>query len=455
MRQSRQERKRRSSVGASRAGWQVAAAEGTQAARGEHESRIATVVARHEQTLLRVAQQFSLCHDDALDAYQRALEIFVRRVSTVDPATEVAWLKVVVRHEAMAIRRARSRLVASDDVDLDAIDHGDARSVEEQLAATQRVRRSAEALRALKPDEAKALVLKAHGLSYDEIRERYGWTYTKVNRSITEGRRRFLGVYEEIESGKHCEAFADTLEALAAGSATPRQLLAIRPHLRHCDGCRSTVRALHLSRLRRALLLLPLAAGIRLPWRDRLAEIVHRSGASDVAMSIQAASAGGGGRLATAATVLGMCLGGAGVGTVCVSQLLDEAPQKRSQVGAPHRAAKNAARADDDAPRPRAVAAVATPAPTAHASPHPAATAAPTRVASGRRHRARNAKAAVAEDEFGFERTTSSSPNTPASSATAVAATSDTSSPSSSGSTSAPPVPAPPASNPAAEEFTP
>ena len=47
-------------------------------------------------------------HDDALDAYQRALEIFVRRVETVDPATEVAWLKVVIRHEAMAIRRARS-----------------------------------------------------------------------------------------------------------------------------------------------------------------------------------------------------------------------------------------------------------------------------------------------------------------------------------------------------------
>jgi RNA polymerase sigma factor (sigma-70 family) len=454
MRQSRHERKRRSSVGASRAGWQVAAAVGTQAARGEHESRIATVVARHEQTLLRVAQQFSLCHDDAQDAYQRALEIFVRRVSTVDPATQVAWLKVVVRHEAMAIRRARSRLVATDDIDLDAIDHADARSVEEQLAATQRVRRSAEALRALKPDEAKALVLKAHGLSYDEIGERYGWTYTKVNRSITEGRRRFLGVYEEIESGKHCEAFADTLEALAAGSATPRQLLAIRPHLRHCDGCRSTVRALHLSRLRRALLLLPQAAGIRLPWRDRLAELVHRSSASDVAMSIQAASAGGGGRLATAATVLGMCLGGAGVGTVCVSQLLDEPPQKRSPAGASHRAPKKSARAGDDAPA-RTVAAVATPAPTPHASPHPAVTPAPTRAANRGRHRTRDAKAAVAEDEFGFERTTSSSPASTSSPASAVAASRGTSSPSSSGSTSAPRVPAPPASNPAAEEFAP
>jgi hypothetical protein len=80
----------------------------------------------------------------------------------------------------MAIRRARSQLVASDDVDLDAVLPIEARSVEEQRAATERVRQSAEALRALKPDEAKALVMKAHGLSYDEIGAQYGWTYTNV-----------------------------------------------------------------------------------------------------------------------------------------------------------------------------------------------------------------------------------------------------------------------------------
>src|SRR3989337_874665 len=86
----------------------------------EAQARIAGVVARHERTLMRVARQASLCHDDALDAYQRALEIFVRRVETVDPATEVAWLKVVVRHEAMAIRRARTESVTGEELDLDA-----------------------------------------------------------------------------------------------------------------------------------------------------------------------------------------------------------------------------------------------------------------------------------------------------------------------------------------------
>src|ERR671915_822416 len=92
-------------------------------------ARVAAVAARHERTLLRVARQASLCHDDALDAYQRALEIFVRRVDTVDPSTEVAWLKVVVRHEAMAIRRSRSESVAGDEVDLDTFVAAAARSV--------------------------------------------------------------------------------------------------------------------------------------------------------------------------------------------------------------------------------------------------------------------------------------------------------------------------------------
>src|ERR1044071_5426212 len=80
----------------------------------------------------------------------------------------------------MAIRRARSEAVADADLDLDSLLPGVERSVDEQIASSERVQRSAEALRALKPDEAKALMMKAHGLSYEEIGERNGWSYTKV-----------------------------------------------------------------------------------------------------------------------------------------------------------------------------------------------------------------------------------------------------------------------------------
>ena len=160
------------------------AAAKTDALADDAHARVTGVVARHERTLMRVARQASLCHDDALDAYQRALEIFVRRVATVDPETEVAWLKVVVRHEAIAIRRSRSESVTGDDVDLDAFVPTVERSVEEKLVSEERVRRSAEALRALKPDEATALMLKAHGLSYAEIGARQGWSYTNVMSTV-------------------------------------------------------------------------------------------------------------------------------------------------------------------------------------------------------------------------------------------------------------------------------
>src|SRR4051812_33378474 len=154
----------------------------------------------------------------------------------------------------MAIRRARTESVAGEDLDLDEFVPGSDRSVEDVIASGERVRRSAEALRALKPDEATALMMKAHGLSYEEIGKRNGWTYTKVNRVLTEGRRRFMDAYEGIESGAECERFAGIVEALATGGATAAQLVQIRPHLRHCIACRAAVRDLHLSRRQRASL---------------------------------------------------------------------------------------------------------------------------------------------------------------------------------------------------------
>src|SRR3954449_12709089 len=74
--------------------------QGRLAIRPDPEDRVAAVMARHGRTLLRTANHWSLCHDDALDAYQRALEIFLRRADSVLAETEVAWLKVVRCHKA-------------------------------------------------------------------------------------------------------------------------------------------------------------------------------------------------------------------------------------------------------------------------------------------------------------------------------------------------------------------
>jgi RNA polymerase sigma factor (sigma-70 family) len=261
------------------------------------------MVARHGAAVLRVANQFSLCHDDALDAYQRAFEIYLRKLATVDPATEGAWLRVVVKHEAMAIRRARLDSVDRDDLDLDTSVHTGLREVEEEVAGGERVDRSVEALRSLKPDEARALLLKAEGLSYQEIGRHFGWTYTKVNRSITEGRARFLKVFSRLEEGEECATHEAALRALAAGTATSADVVSIRPHLRHCATCRAAVRDMRFTRTRRLALLLPFG------WLARLAS------RSEVA--VYSASTGGG-RFGPAAAVLGLCLGGGMAGAACV-----------------------------------------------------------------------------------------------------------------------------------------
>ncbi|MDA0174512.1 RNA polymerase sigma factor [Solirubrobacter taibaiensis] len=263
--------------------------------------RVEAMVGRHGPALLRVANQFSLCHDDALDAYQRALEIYLRRMETVEPASEGSWMRVVVKHEAMAIRKARAASVDVADTDFDASEADGLREVSDTVAGGERVGRSVEALKALKPDEARALLLKAEGLSYDEIGRRFGWSYTKVNRSIAEGRKRFLNVFSEIESGEACAAYEATLEALSAGKATSVQMVSIRPHLRHCAACRATVRQMRFSRTRRIALLAPFG------WITRVfskPEVVQLSST-------------GGGRLGTAASIVGLCLTGAGAGA-CV-----------------------------------------------------------------------------------------------------------------------------------------
>jgi RNA polymerase sigma factor (sigma-70 family) len=355
---------------------------------GESARRVEGMVTRHGAALLRVANQFSLCHDDALDAYQRALEIYLRRLQSVEQATEGAWMRVVVKHEAMAIRRARAQTVDRDDLDLDASVHPGVRDVDEQVAGGERVDRSVEALRALKPDEAKALMLKAQGLSYQEIGRRFGWTYTKVNRSITEGRARFLKEFKGIEEGEACERHRDVVAALADGVATRAQVAAIRPHLRHCTACRATVRDLRLSRRQRIALALP-----ALPWA-----VLTRAAASDVGTSVQYASVSGGGRVSAAAALVGLCLTGAGAGAVCM--VTGGVPSPPLISHAHHPPAKAEAR-----PRKRAHKPAATPAAVATvAAVAPTSTPPPKRVVAHRKP-ARKAEqpTSAPTGEFGFE----------------------------------------------------
>jgi RNA polymerase sigma factor (sigma-70 family) len=209
-----------------------------------HELVVRTVATQAE-SLMRTARRHSLCADDAHDAYQRGMEIFLRRARTLDPASAHKWLHVVVKHEAMEVRRGRTASVGYEEVDLERHASRHDPSPEERVVGAERTRRATEALRRLKPQELRAMWLKALGHSYVEIGEVTGYSQTKVNRSLTEGRKSFFARYEGIESGAECERWQPALTAMARGAATAEQITDARPHLRNCPACRARLKTLH------------------------------------------------------------------------------------------------------------------------------------------------------------------------------------------------------------------
>ena len=218
---------------------------GREATQAELDALVIDVVQRHAASLLRLSRRHSLCADDAEDAYQRGLEIFIKHAPRLDPERAPGWLRTVIKHEAMAVRRTRQRDLASSEIDFDQIENDRGASPEERALGFEQVAQSAEALQRLKPQEVRALWLRAQGNSYDEIQAETGWSRTKVNRCLYEGRRAFISRYAGIESGEECKRWEALLSALVDGEATNEQLVELRPHLRQCGSCRGVVRELH------------------------------------------------------------------------------------------------------------------------------------------------------------------------------------------------------------------
>jgi RNA polymerase sigma factor (sigma-70 family) len=206
---------------------------------------VVQTVATQAESLLRTAYTHSLCVDDAHDAYQRAMEILLRRAHRLDPDTVHKWIHVVVKHEAMEVRRTRASAVAFEDIDFDRHESPDVSSPEDRALTVDRTTRAAEALRRLKPHELRTMWLKAMGHSYAEISALTGFSATKVNRSLAEGRKSFLERFEGIEAGTECARWQPVLSAIVDGEATASQLTDARPHLRNCPACRATLRGLH------------------------------------------------------------------------------------------------------------------------------------------------------------------------------------------------------------------
>jgi RNA polymerase sigma factor (sigma-70 family) len=151
------------------------------------------LLACSERSFRRTARRYSLCGDDADDAFQRAVEILLTKAPDRRPPDLAAWMHVVTRREALAVRRERERLLGvAANATLDEDPMGrlpcERPGPRERAERRERVAAAANALAALKPDERLAIALQALGYSYAEICELCDWTYTKVNRSLAEGR---------------------------------------------------------------------------------------------------------------------------------------------------------------------------------------------------------------------------------------------------------------------------
>src|SRR5205085_9605448 len=125
--------------------------------------------------LRRTARRYSLCSDDAEDALQRALEILLNKAPTSNQGELIRWMQTVTKHEALAVRRTRERSLGNpttgpeQEADWVQLIPSEKEGPADAAERRERIARAREALRALKPQELRALTLLAEGYSYAEI----------------------------------------------------------------------------------------------------------------------------------------------------------------------------------------------------------------------------------------------------------------------------------------------
>ncbi|MBS1880796.1 MAG: sigma-70 family RNA polymerase sigma factor [Actinobacteria bacterium] len=306
--------------------------------------------ARHEAALRRTARRFSLCEDDAEDALQRALEILLRKAPSEDRRELVRWTQTVVRHEALAVRRERERILSGPAAatpepgreDWTALIPSPAAGPAERAERSEAIARSREALQSLKPQELRALTLLAEGYSYAEIGAITGFSQTKINRCLAEGRERFRRILAGSEAGQRCAELGPLISTFCDGEAGAEEAAAVREHLRACAHCRATLRAYRAAPRAAAALAptLPLGRSLLDRAQEAVAGLASRFGPGGDSTVGGIATAGGtrGAGMAALAKIAALCVGTAGGAAACVATGVVPTPlePQQKQVRAAH-----------------------------------------------------------------------------------------------------------------------
>lgn len=201
-------------------------------------------IARYGNELLASARRHSANAADADDAYQRGLEILLTKAPDLDEEQLAAWTHTVIRNEAMqAHRRKRNEIDAAFE-DISETWITDAPGPDERLVDDEEIGQGREALKRIKPDQTRCLLLRAEGMDYPEICEITGFSYAKVNRCLSEGRKALRVHVGLVDSGAECTRLFSTLSLIADDQATAELRADADVHLANCLYCQATLREL-------------------------------------------------------------------------------------------------------------------------------------------------------------------------------------------------------------------
>lgn len=255
----------------------LAAAELGEASAREAASLAERIVEVHGAELLRVSRRYSRCAADAEDAYQRSLEILLTKAPSSDEQRIRAWLLSVVRNEALMIQRKGKRLVSRSFEDVAEEWPAELPGPEEMTVDGERLRQGREALRRIKPDQMRCLLLRADGMDYDEICARTGFSYAKVNRCLSEGRKALRGRIGMIDSGTECRRLLPVLSMIADNAADQAAIDDASLHLAGCVSCKRALAEFRAAPSELAALF-PVglvAAGTSGVFTGRVGELIH------------------------------------------------------------------------------------------------------------------------------------------------------------------------------------
>ena len=292
------------------------------------------LIRNHDTALRSSARRYSICADDADDAYQRGIEILLSKAPTTDLRQLLPWTRTVIKHEALAVRKARERTLArpgpanaeGDPEDWISLIPSSLDGPDERVVKREKVARSREALAQLKPHELKALTMLAEGYSYAEIASINSWTRTKVNRCLAEGRQRFRSVFGESERGERCIEFEPLISACCDGEVEPGRRAEVEDHLAACGHCRATLRT-YRAAPKAAAALLPSTPASHSIW-ERLQEAFVSAqmkfqgigrGSESTVSSIAVSGGTRGAGAAALAKLATVCIGTAGGAAACMA----------------------------------------------------------------------------------------------------------------------------------------